>query len=132
MTQEATVQTSISTTGSTRLAQVAQVARATVAVGERAVVAVHDDGTSVTLQLGQSMGNTTRAGAVVARLLVKLGAWWVVSITPDTSSKAARRLEREAAERVQAAARLVALPLHGCISAIGDAVELLTDEDCPK
>lgn len=100
--------------------RVAEAMRGQVAIGERALLAVRLERAEapVTLALGDTLGAGTRAGAVLARLLASPGegAWWLIGVRPGGPPQ---KKEREAAERIAAAARLVDLPLAGVVLVAG-------------
>lgn len=101
--------------------QVADAMRGQVAIGERALLAVRADQTQtpLTLALGDALGPNTRAGSVLARLLSSPGEgpWWLIGVRPGGPPQ---KKEREAAERIAAAARLVDLPLARVVLIAGN------------
>jgi hypothetical protein len=107
--------------------------RAQIAVRERALLAVRASRAEppVTLALGEALGTATRAGAVLARLLAAPGSgpWWIVAIRPGGP---VQKRERDAAERVAAAARLIDVPLAGLALAAGSQAHLLGGDVCAE
>lgn len=109
--------------------RVAAELRTQIAVGERALLAVRASRAEppVTLALGECLGTSTRAGAVLARLLAAPGngPWFIVAVRP---AGPVQKRERDAAERVVAAARLIDVPLAGLALAAGGQTHLLGGE----
>lgn len=94
------------------LADAVERTRGQVAIGERAVLALRPEAEAepVTLALGEGLGPRTRLGAHLARMLGEgPGPWWVFVVRPGGEPKAP---EREAALRLDEAARLVGLGLE--------------------
>lgn len=86
--------------------------RGQVAIGERAVLALRPQaaGEPITLALGEGLGPRTRLGSHLARMLGEgVGPWWIFVVRPGGEPRAA---EREAALRLEEAARLVGLSLE--------------------
>ncbi len=108
----------------------AAVEGARVATGERAILAVailpdNTAGAAITLTLGESVGQLTRAGAILARLLAASEpgcSWAVLSVRQGGR---VHRTEREAAERIAAAAHLVDVPLTGVFLVRAAAVDTI-------
>lgn len=82
---------------------------------EKALLATRGDGQWITLELGETLNQRTRAGRVLGRLLGTFGdgPWYIVASRPGTPRTPPMKVEHEAAERIAAAARLVDLPLAG-------------------
>ncbi len=82
---------------------------------EKALLATRGDGQWITLELGETLNQRTRAGRVLGRLLGTFGdgPWYIIASRPGTSRTPPMKVEREAAERIAAAARLTDLPLAG-------------------
>jgi len=97
------------------LIRAAGLARAALGVEPRGVVAVPRDGNAVVLYDGAPMNTNTREGFILNRLLPRPGSppWVLVSLSPTGMLVA----EREAAERVMAAARLVDIDIEAVIHA---------------
>lgn len=86
--------------------------RGQVPTGEKAVLGFrpHADDAPITLDLGAGLGARSRPGSFLARMLTEgIGPWWVVAIRPGGKPRAA---ERDVAERLDAAARVVGLDLE--------------------
>lgn len=111
---------------------VADALRGQVAIGERALLAfqLERPAAPVTLALGAALGAETRAGAVLARLLAgpTPGAWWIVGVRPGGPPQ---KREREAAERLLAAARLVDVPCAGIVLVAGQRAWPLGGDEAP-
>jgi len=109
--------------------RVAAELRTQIAVGERAILAVRASRAEppVTLALGECFGSSTRAGAVLARLLAAPGSgpWYIVGIRP---AGAVQKREQDAASRIAAAARLIDVPLAGLALAAGGQTHLLGED----
>lgn len=69
------------------------------------------EGAPITLALGSGLGASTRAGALLAQLLVtaRPGRWWVVAVRPGGPP---RKKEADAARRLFQAAEALDLPLE--------------------
>lgn len=107
--------------------QLAHWAAGTLPKGERGLVAVRDgDAAVITLARGEALGQSTRAGAVLARLLTPPSRepWVVVAVRPGGP---VLRREREAADRIWAASRLVDLPLRAIVQVRNNTVETLQE-----
>lgn len=102
--------------------------RGQVAIGERAVLGLRpqEHVEPVTLALGEGLGPRTRLGSHLARMLGEgPGPWWVFVVRPGGEPRPA---EREAALRLDEAARLVGLHLERVVLVGGrDAWVLLGD-----
>lgn len=98
--------------------QLVDQARITAGHEEKAVVAVSSTGRG--LLLGYDLDQTFRAGRCLALLLGSANPtpgeeWYLVALRPDGRK---RRFEKEAAERVLAASRLIDFPMQVAILAV--------------
>jgi DNA repair protein RadC len=111
------------------VATLAERLRGQVPTGERAVLGVRADGAGepVTLALGEGLGPQTRPGALLVRLLeTGAGPWWVAVLRPGTGPTSR---EREAADRLFAAAALLGLRLEGLLVIAGRRHWAVAQED---
>ena len=110
------------TTEMERVEAAARLARAAVTPGEPCLVGVRvdlPDEAPMVLALGESLGAGTRAGAVMARLNTRGGRepWTVVGIRAPGKPTPK---ERDAANRVASAARLICLPFDAVVLVAGE------------
>lgn len=98
------------------LEQCVVVCRARVPPGAKMLYALcAGDVEPIPLVQGETLGSSVRAGNVLARLLAadRNGPWYIVAMREGTVRSQPRKSERDAADRIAAAARLVDLPLAG-------------------
>lgn len=107
--------------------QLAHWAAGTIVKGEKALLAVRDgDAAVVTLTLGEALGQSTRAGAVLARLLTRpAGNPWVVVAVRQGGP--IQRLEKAAADRIRSASKLVDMPMSAVVLVRNGKVETLRE-----
>ena len=88
--------------------------RARVGDPDECIVATRGDGVWAPLDVG-GLGQRTRAGAILARLLAVPGdgPWYIIAVRPGSPRTVVKRVERDAADRIASAARLVDVPLAG-------------------
>lgn len=69
----------------------------------------------ILLENGGALGNETRAGSILGRLLGtgRCEPWYIVAMRYGTARSQPRKHERDAANRIAACARVVDLPLAG-------------------